>query len=433
MLRRTTIVLLIIFFIVSAFGLVYRVVVEQDEERVIKSDVVTDDGKITPSNESSPWQALSPEKDIKDADLPAIPSYDKEVHGSEDQTSRKKLASSHLKSGYSKIKSGEYRGAISDLEESIKLDEYNSDTYIGLGLAYYKVKEIDRAADNIEKGLRISSSALGYKLLGEIYYQKDYIDKALGYWEKSLGLEPGDQELRRKFLKASKELETHRGFNREATRHFIVQYEGGENSEIGRKIVDILEDAYSQIGGELSYYPGRELTVILYSNQQFKYVTDGPSWSSGIYDGKIRIPIGGLKGDEPMLRNILFHEYTHSLVRSLTDKCPTWLNEGLAQYFERKDKERAKMVMKELLKRKSNAPLELLEGSFLGLNKNQAELVYTESLSAVNYMIERYGTYRVKEILLELSRGNSIDESFRSAIHTSYKEFESDWLKSMEG
>jgi tetratricopeptide (TPR) repeat protein len=433
MLRRTTIVLLIIFFIVSAFGLVYRVVVEQDEEQVIKSDVVTDDGKITPSNESSPWQALSPDKDIKDADLPAIPYYDKEVQGSEDQTSRKKLASSHLKSGYSKIKSGEYRGAISDLEESIKLDEYNSDTYIGLGLAYYKVKEIDRAADNIEKGLRISSSALGYKIMGEIYYQRDDIDKALGYWEKSLGLEPGDQELRRKFLKASKELETHKGFNREATRHFIVQYEGGENSEIGRKIVDILEDAYSQIGGELSYYPGRELTVILYSNQQFKYVTDGPSWSSGIYDGKIRIPIGGLKGDEPMLRNILFHEYTHSLVRSLTDKCPAWLNEGLAQYFERKDKERAKMVMKELLKRKSNAPLELLEGSFLGLNKNQAELVYTESLSAVNYMIERYGTYRVKEILLELSRGNSIDESFRSAIHISYKEFESDWLKSMEG
>lgn len=433
MLRRTTIVLLIIFFIVSAFGFIYKILEEQDEEQVSKSDVVTDDGKITLSNESSPWQSHNPEKEVKDADLHAIPSYDKEVHGSEDQTSRKKLASSHLKSGYSRIKSGEYREAISNLEESIKLDENNSDTYIGLGLAYYKVKDTDRATDNIEKGLRISSSALGYKIMGEIYYQRDDIDKALGYWEKSLGLDPGDQELRRKFLKASRELETHKGFNREATRHFVVQYEGGENSEIGRKIVNILEDAYSQIGVELSYYPGKELIVILYSNQQFKYVTDGPSWSSGIYDGKIRIPIGGLTGEEPMLRNILFHEYTHSLVHSITDKCPTWLNEGLAQYFERKDRESAKRVMKELLKRKSNVHLGVLEGSFLGLNKYQAELVYTESLSAVSYMIERYGVYRVKEILLELSRGNSIDESFRSAIHTSYKEFESDWLKSLEG
>lgn len=429
MMKRTTFILLLILFFVSAIGLIYKVFDERNEEQASISDVITVDKTAGLSNGTSLWHGNRTDIDEKDTDLPLTPSYDKDINQGNGLTSKKKLADIHLQTGYSNLKKGEYHDAIRDFEEAIRLDEENSDSYIGLGFAYYRLNDMDRALESLEKGLGISSNAPAYKLLGEIYYQKDEIDRALTYWRKALSLEPGDDGLRRKFLKASRELETHKGFNREITHHFIVQYEGGERSDIERKIVDILEDAYRQIGGELSYYPRKKLTVILYSNQQFRYVTEGPSWSSGIYDGKIRVPIGGLTGNEPMLRQILFHEYTHSLVHSITDRCPTWLNEGLAQYFEGRDRDRAERIVKESSKRKSIVSLQLLEGSFLRLNKNQADLAYAQSLSAVSYMIERYGLYKIKDILLELSKGKSIDESFKSSIHISYREFEADWLR----
>lgn len=417
-------------------GLIYRAIDNNYEDQVEIHDVKGGD-----DSDLSSEQIRSSNEDIKSLinTIPTNPPIEILKEGS---TSKKGLANNHsfvrsndrLQAGYSKLKEGEYHEAILDFEEALRIDGDDPNSYLGLGLAYYSIKDLDRAKGALEQGLKIySGSAIAHKLLGEIYYQRDDLVSALSHWEKALSLDPRDQELRRRFLKASREFETHKGFNSEITRHFTVQYEGGEKNEIGRKIIEILENAYHHIGRELSYYPGKEVTVILYSKQQFRYVTNGPSWSSGIYDGKIRVPIGGLKGDEPMLRQILFHEYTHSLIHSITDRCPTWLNEGLAQYFEGRDKDRARNIMKEFYKRNAVVPLEFLEGSFLRLNKNQADLVYLESLSAVSYMVERYGLYSVKELLIELSKGNSIDDSFRSALYIPYKEFEKDWKRSLEG
>lgn len=429
MLKKTILILGIPPLVILGAGLTYRILDSQstDGSRI----VISENKNIV--NEKNPDRSRNPEKDVGGLDIP-IPSAPPIEVSKDDQKQKKEYGNGHLQSGYSKLKRGEYNEAIHDFEDAIKDEGNNPNSYIGLGLAYYKIKDMESARWALEEALKLHQGAsITHRLLGEIYYQRDDLDNALLHWEKALSIDPADQTSRRMFLKASREIEIHKGFNSESTRHFVVQYEGGENNEIGRKIIDILEDAYSRIGRDLSVYPSKDLSVILYSNQQFSYVTNGPSWSSGIYDGKIRLPIGGLKGDEPVLRQVIFHEYAHSLVHSITERCPTWLNEGLAQYFEGKSQDMTRKVMKELSRRKAIIPLGSLEGSFLGLNKNQANIFYLESLSAVSYMIDRYGLYRVKELLLELSKGNSIDASFKSALYLSYKEFETDWKRTVEG
>jgi tetratricopeptide (TPR) repeat protein len=434
--RRTTFILVAILLLVLGIGLIYRTLNNQEIEE--ESITVS---KENPDEIQNPGSEIPSEQEIKGLGIlpesTTIQTIQPEISDEQDSREKRSLASIHLQNGYSKLKKREYQRAIPDFEEAIKLDGNEPNSYIGLGLAYYKINDVDKAIEAIDQALNFfqgrhsSKYVTAYKLLGEIYYYKDDLDKALGFWEKALILDPEDQNLRKIYLKASREYEIHKGFNSETTRHFIIQYEGGERNETGRKVIDILEDAYSQIGRELSYYPSKELTVILYSNQQFHYITDGPAWSSGIYDGKIRVPIGGVHGDELQLRQVLFHEYTHSLIHSITDRCPTWLNEGLAQYFEGRNKDIAMRVMRELHRKKAVIPLELLEGSFLRLNKYQADIAYSESLSAVSYMVERYGLYRVKDLLIELSKGSSIDDSFRSSLYIPYKEFEKDWMKTL--
>ena len=74
-------------------------------------------------------------------------------------------------------------------------------------------------------------------------------------------------------------------------------------------------EAYGEIGKSFSYYPENPITVILYSDQQFRDITRTPAWTGGLFDGKIRIPTegaGSLSGG--VLNRVLHHEYTHAIV-----------------------------------------------------------------------------------------------------------------------
>jgi hypothetical protein len=187
------------------------------------------------------------------------------------------------------------------------------------------------------------------------------------------------------------------------------------------------------VGRSLSYYPDREIQVILYSGQQFQDVTDAPGWSGGIYDGKIRMPIGGIEQETQGLRRILYHEYTHAVVRAITARCPTWLNEGLAQYFEgRAIDTRQKESLKRIAQSGKLPSLASLEGSFTSLDNGQAVYAYLFSFSSVGYMIESFGMYRVKAVLEELGRGVDMNKALSTGIMLSYEELERGWKRSLE-
>jgi hypothetical protein len=213
----------------------------------------------------------------------------------------------------------------------------------------------------------------------------------------------------------------------------MVKYEGREKIEAGRIVLRILEDAYAEVGRALSYYPDGEIQVILYSGQQFQEVTDAPGWSGGIYDGKIRIPIGGIEQTTPGLRRTLYHEYTHAVVRAITPRVPTWLNEGLAQYFEGREIDvRQKEMMRRIAQEGKLPPLSNLEGSFMGLGGDQAVFAYLFSLSSVRYMIDSFGMYRVKGVLEELAAGADTGKAISNSIALSYEEFDNSWKRSLE-
>jgi len=77
--------------------------------------------------------------------------------------------------------------------------------------------------------------------------------------------------------------------------------------------------------------------VLLYAKTAFKTVTQAPEWAGGLYDGKIRIPVGGLTTAEEAvgLQSVLVHEMTHAfLFRMAPVGLPLWFNEGLATAFQ---------------------------------------------------------------------------------------------------
>lgn len=336
--------------------------------------------------------------------------------------------------GMEQMKSGNYQAARDSFGKALRYNGSDSTAHLGLGMAYFQLRDDNSAERELAIVTELSpKDTTAYQLLGEIYYRRDDLETAEAYWKKAVELNPGAANLRARLDKIAKERRTEKDFNRDVTSHFLIKYEGREKIEAGKIILRILEEAYGVVGRGLSYYPDHEIQVILYSNQQFQEVTDAPGWSGGLYDGRIRIPIGGIEQETPGLRRLLYHEYTHAVVRAITMRCPTWLNEGLAQYFEGREIDAGQRgMLRQLAQTRKLPSLVNLEGAFIGLSGNQAVFAYLFSLSSVRYMIDSFGLYRVKSVLDELGAGADTSKAISNGILRSYEDFDRGWRQSLE-
>ena len=284
-----------------------------------------------------------------------------------------------------------------------------------------------------------------YTLLGEIYYQNDRLSQAIEVWEKILEIDPFNEGIKAMLAKAQRERKAHGEFTHEVTRHFRIKFEGSENRDLYKTVLDVLEEAYSEVGKVLSFYPKQEIIVFLYTQKQFFDVTRAPAWTGGIFDGKIRIPAGGYENHLDRLRQVLFHEYVHAVVHQITaqgitrvgenarPRVPTWFHEGIAQYLEPGNaSENTDERLRAWAKQGVFVELTLLQGSFLGFNNQLATLAYDESLSAVKFMMEEFGPYGVQKFLNALAQSMTLDEAMRDAFFISYDEFQSRWENSLK-
>src|SRR5260370_34173460 len=89
---------------------------------------------------------------------------------------------------------------------------------------------------------------------------------------------------------------------------------------------------FSAIESELNYSPPDSIGVILYTQEGFADITKAPRWVGALNDGRIRVPVQGLRGVNQELSRILKPELTHSSIPQTTHgQAPTWVQGGLAQ------------------------------------------------------------------------------------------------------
>jgi hypothetical protein len=161
--------------------------------------------------------------------------------------------------------------------------------------------------------------------------------------------------------------------------------------------------------------PPSVIVVILYPAREFHDVTGTPSWTGGIFDGKIRVPIGGLSRMTDGLRRVLTHELTHSFVASKSGgNASRWMQEGLAQLEEGKSPSQGALTA---LGRTYRS-----DGSRWG-----EELDYASSLALVHFLVGRYGFSPLAEILEQEGRGLSEDQALHHVLGVGTERLFHDW------
>lgn len=314
--------------------------------------------------------------------------------------------------------SGNYETAVALFSELSRRDE---GAFLGLGLSYYKLGDYRSSAFFLEK-------ALGHegvdefevtKFLAFTYYKLDNLDQSLANAQAALRMK-SDPDLRALVERLEREKPAQESFLKEETLHFKILFDGYEHGAVSSKVLQILEDAYVSIGAQIGHFPRDAVTVIVYPGKEFYDVTRMPDWSGGIFDGKIRLPLKGIDDYDPeVLKKVLYHEYTHALVYSITPNCPTWVNEGLAMYFSGERREKVGQLIS----------LRSLEKQF-PRSHDLSTTAYSVSYSAVTHLIENYGLYSIRDFLFALSRGESVEGAFNSAFFVSYNDFVSSWGRS---
>jgi len=270
-------------------------------------------------------------------------------------------------------------------------------------------------------------SADAYTVLGFVQFSNDRTKDAVNAWKRSLELRP-DPVVEQYLAKAQREATTEADFSQKESSHFVLHYEGKQTSEqLRRELIATLESQYDDLVRELGVAPRANIAVTLYTEQAFFDVTHAPAWSGAVNDGKLRIPISGLSGMTSDLARVLKHELAHSFVRQASGgRCPTWLNEGIAQAVEPRSLSSNGRRLAELFRAQQAIPYNALEGSFMRFSPIQAAVAYDESLAAVEYIAETYGMSDVQRILERLGQGGSSEAALRVTIHSDYGQLQSE-------
>ncbi len=351
---------------------------------------------------------------------------------------RHQLAIAYNNYGVSLGNEGKWSQATEQLEEAMRLDEGNAEFRNNLGTMYlnqaqlaYQHHQATDALSLLEKSLALkSTSAPAYALRGEIEYQRQKLKEARTAWQRSLELDPIQPELKRRLEQVTQELPVESKFERTTQAYFDLRYEEQIERSTGFDLRDALLEARREVGSDFAYWPKQKIVVLIYSAASFKALRqETPDWVAGQFDGKIRVPLPNAQLNPATVRQILFHEYTHALIHDLAnDKCPLWLNEGLAEYEGRTQNPGSLALLLKASASQQLFPIEELSNHIsTALRAEEVGLAYQQSYSMVAYLVNRYGFWRIRHLLKRFGDGEPWQSALSDELHMKLSRLSANW------
>lgn len=317
------------------------------------------------------------------------------------------------------IRQGKSSEAVTLLKDTISRTPA-TDPYLHLllGYALFRQGDFDQAETVLRRALKdFGPQGDLYRLLAQIAYRRGELRAALEELDRALVLDPADPEALTLRDKIGKEWAVEEGMRNNYGGNFTVTFEGG-GEKLGQEALAVLEDAYVELGLLFDCWPEEKTVVILYGNRDFKSVTGAPDWSGGLYDGKIRVPVGGLQEMNNHLRRVIYHEFAHVLIRRLSgSRIPLWLNEGLAQWAEERRPPSPSPRLRDLVATGKSLPFSRFDRTLDGLSRDEVALAYEQSLSLTSFLIEQWGMAQLQLVLRRIGEGLPFETAAQSLLH----------------
>ena len=212
------------------------------------------------------------------------------------------------------------------------------------------------------------------------------------------------------------------------------------DAAFGAKALKLGEDEVRETSELLGVTETEPVDFFVYANVADFYGAIGPGAHenvAGTAYASIRtllglIPPGQI--NDPLVAVRIPHEFVHLVFDTAAGNpyhgAPRWLNEGLAVYQSEGYGTSDRAPVEAAAKAGTLIPLDGLTGQFP--NGQDFFLAYSESVSAVDYMIRTHGPDALVTLIRSYADGRTDDEAFKAALGQDMTEFGAAWFKDVK-
>ncbi len=342
--------------------------------------------------------------------------------------------------GVQQEKTGGAEASVKAFKTAVALDPDNPVAHLNLAHAYWELRDPALTPDFLETVIRLApAEPFPHLAMADLLQEQDNLAAAAYHLDQAAERAGHDATLRAYLQSVSAKVKrTEKAEHQMTARgsvHFTVKFEGGEDQTTWFSVLEILEEAYRDIGQKFGYFPSKPIIVVLHTKDFFQHATGSPLWADGLFDpvlGRIQIPTQGALTEQVWLTRVLRHEFVHALLHEHmgleASAVPTWLNEGLAMQLADDSWPDVDQVIREETKL---LPLTALEGNWSRLSTEAAAVAYLEANSAVRYLIDRFGMHRIREMLALLKAKHSLAAAMQDKLFLSYDQFQRQWAEQL--
>ncbi|WHZ13882.1 MAG: TPR domain protein [Nitrospira sp.] len=337
-------------------------------------------------------------------------------------------------------KTGGTEVSMKAFKKAVSLDPQNPVAHLNLANAYWGLRDPALTEEFLRKVMTlVPDEPFPHVALADLLQERDQLTEAgkhLIQAKERIKKDPGLLSyLKVVTTKVQRAEKVEEKLSARNSIHFTVKYDGSDDPTTWTTVLDILEEAYREVGQKFNFFPSKPIIVVLHTKNQFQSATGSPNWADGLFDpvlGRIQIPTQGAATDRAWLTRVLRHEFVHALVHeelgTTGGAIPTWLNEGLAMQLAGDPWQELKGVLRG---DHNLIPLTALEGSWENLSAEKVGLAYMEATTATHYLIERFGMHKVHEVLVHLKARQTIAAAMQDRLLLSYDHFQQQWADSL--
>jgi len=334
-----------------------------------------------------------------------------------------KVAAAHHAAAQFLVAKGQLDAAANQYKRALIFAPDSVPLLLNLAVLDLRQSQYTAAMDPLERARRLEpDSADVAKLMGWADSGANKLDQAVEEWKRALKLRP-DPEVASALAKAQQDRDEEASYREGETAHFSVKYSGAAAPDLARGILRALEEHYRDLQSQLDFSPPEPIAVILYTNQAFADITRAPGWAGALNDGRIRVPVQGLSSVTGELSHVLKHELAHSFITQKTHgRCPTWLQEGVAQFMEGRRSRDAAATLVDAYEHNSAPSFAQMEGSWMALSGDSAAFAYAWSLAAVEAIVYTGGMSDISRLLDHVATDASTEAALITALRLDYAE-----------
>jgi hypothetical protein len=195
----------------------------------------------------------------------------------------------------------------------------------------------------------------------------------------------------------------------------------GDNT-FAQSLMDTAQSSLKKLAADSGASPDRPINIYIYaSSQDLQGSMIYPSeWTGGVSFSQYNIiTIGISPSNLNWGKSAMTHELTHNVIAQVifNPYCdlPVWLNEGLAMYSEGPLTSQFVDPLARAVREDKLISAKLISSPFSAY-PDKANLSYAESYTLLEFLIQKYGSEKVSELLQAFKSGNTFDGAFEQVL-----------------